>query len=314
MTGRLKAILGMWLLPSVVLFGILLLFSNASYCQQEPAKALLDAPLSPLLSAFDSSKLTGDARRTFDVLTLIIEDADKATEVDERSGYLQEFLLRSQDFVKEHPDSLPLWTLRAVAALETNQAAAGREACQRMIGLKAGDLNDPKIRRVLAMLDRKGWFRADAGVGASISVQRQLPVIERDDAKAAQDTYGTSNIGANTNNAKWSLNGTYLRKMTAAIHMQWDRILIESGTHPPSGSAVTVKFVLDSKGKVTEILDVRSTSSEQGSASCVSAIINSAPYGDWSDDMIATLGTSKEITLQFIYGLSGSKNGIGVIP
>jgi hypothetical protein len=160
MLGLFEAISEIWRLPPVTLFGILLLSSDSSYCQQATAKPLLDAPLSSLLSAFDASKLTGDARRTFDVLTLIVEDTDKATTEDKRNGYLQEFLIRSQDFVREHPDSLPLWTLRAVAALEVNQAEAGREACVRMIGLKAGDSDDPRIRRVLAMLDRRGWFKA----------------------------------------------------------------------------------------------------------------------------------------------------------
>jgi hypothetical protein len=62
-----------------------------------------------------------------------------------------------------------------------------------------------------------------------------------------------------------------------------------------------VKFTLDSKGRVTEILDVENNSSEQGKASCVSAITLTAPYGDWTPDMIAVLGNSQNFTFQFYY-------------
>jgi len=86
-----------------------------------------------------------------------------------------------------------------------------------------------------------------------------------------------------------------------AIQVQWDRILIDSHTYPPSGSYVTVKFTMDLHGKITEILDVESTSSEQGKQSCVSSITLTAPYGDWTDDMIAVLGNSQELTFRFYY-------------
>jgi hypothetical protein len=58
---------------------------------------------------------------------------------------------------------------------------------------------------------------------------------------------------------------------------------------------------MDLHGKITEILDVESTSSEQGKQSCVSAITLTAPYGDWTDDMIAVLGNSQELTFRFYY-------------
>jgi len=133
---------------------------------------------------------------------------------------------------------------------------------------------------------------------------RARPVLQQVHTRPAifeDNQFGTSNIGAVAFSAKWSSYGAYLHKMLEAIQVQWERILIESQTSPPAGSTVTVKFTLDSKGRITEILDVESTSTEQGSASCVSAITNTAPYGDWSDDMIAVLGTSQELTIEFHY-------------
>jgi hypothetical protein len=89
--------------------------------------------------------------------------------------------------------------------------------------------------------------------------------------------------------------------MMEAIQIQWDRILIESRTEPPSNTVVTVKFTLDFHGKVTSIVDIKNTSDEQGKQSCLDAITTTAPYGEWTDDMIATLGSSQELTFQFYY-------------
>jgi hypothetical protein len=133
---------------------------------------------------------------------------------------------------------------------------------------------------------------------------RARPVLEQMHTRPAvfqENDFGTSNIGPVAYSAKWSNYGAYLHKMIEAIQIQWDRILTESRTEPPSNTMVTVKFTMDSKGKITEILNVESTSSEQGKQSCLTAITMTAPYGDWTDDMIAVLGTSQELTFQFYY-------------
>jgi hypothetical protein len=133
---------------------------------------------------------------------------------------------------------------------------------------------------------------------------RARPVLEQTHTRPAvfeENNFGTSNIGPVAYSAKWSSYGAYLHKMMEAIQIQWDRILIDSRTEPPAGSYVTVKFTMDSKGRITEILDVESTSSEQGKQSCITAITMTAPYGDWTDDMIAVLGNSQELTFRFYY-------------
>jgi hypothetical protein len=133
---------------------------------------------------------------------------------------------------------------------------------------------------------------------------RARPVLNQMHTRPAvfQDNpNGTSNIGPVAYSAKWSAYGAYLHKMMEAIQIQWDRILLDSHTEPPSGTYVTIKFTLDLHGKVTEIMDVENSSSEQGKQSCLSAITLTAPYGDWTDDMIAVLGNSQELTFQFYY-------------
>ncbi len=101
--------------------------------------------------------------------------------------------------------------------------------------------------------------------------------------------------------ANWNIHDAYIHKMVNAIEGQWSRILNQSNTTPPAGTFVAVKFTMDSKGRITEILGVESTSSERGKDCCISALTNAAPYGAWTNEMIAALGTSQELTLGFSY-------------
>ena len=104
-------------------------------------------------------QLTGAARRQLDALTLIIEEADKATLDTERKKLLQEFLDKSEPFVRDRPDMLPVWTLRAIAALELNKAKPAWEAGQQMIKLGAEDSDDARTRKVMATLARRGLLK-----------------------------------------------------------------------------------------------------------------------------------------------------------
>jgi len=64
---------------------------------------------------------------------------------------------------------------------------------------------------------------------------------------------------------------------------------------------VTVKFIIDSKGRIKTIVDVQSTSSDQGKTACEAAITDRSPYGVWTADMIAMLGEQQELTFTFLY-------------
>jgi hypothetical protein len=99
----------------------------------------------------------------------------------------------------------------------------------------------------------------------------------------------------------WDRYDAYVHKMMNAIQSQWKRILSDSKTAAPSGTFVAVKFTMDSKGRIKKILDVGSTSSEAGEQCCMTAVTMSAPFGDWTDGMVAALGTSQELTVRFYY-------------
>ena len=116
-----------------------------------------------------------------------------------------------------------------------------------------------------------------------------------------ENKFGTSNIGNIAVDAKWSNYGAYLQRMIDTVQVQWERILIESKTYPPSGSTVTVRFILNSEGRIAQILEVENHSTDQASRACVSGVTDRAPYGPWTDDMKAMLGEQQEMTLTFYF-------------
>jgi hypothetical protein len=117
----------------------------------------------------------------------------------------------------------------------------------------------------------------------------------------AENKFGTKNVGLTGIDAKWSNYGAYLQRMIDTVQIQWERLIISMSAMPAGGSTVTVKFVMNDHGQITNIINVDSTSSETGSRACVSAITDRAPYGPWTDDMKAVLGSQQEMTFTFYY-------------
>ncbi len=117
----------------------------------------------------------------------------------------------------------------------------------------------------------------------------------------AENKLGSQNIGAIGRDAKWSNYGEYLQRMINVVQVVWESQLVNSKIYPPSGTSVTVKFVMNDAGNIAQIVNVESTSNDLASRACVTAITERAPYGAWTDDMKAVLGTRQEMTFTFYY-------------
>lgn len=126
-------------------------------------------------------------------------------------------------------------------------------------------------------------------------------VVRARPSPLAKREFGTENIGAVAYNAKWSAYGEYLQKFIESVDIQWQRIIQQSAIYPVAGTKVVVKFRMDSKGDIPEIISVESSGGRVAKDACVSAIVARAPYGEWPEDMIAVLGKSQEITFTFHY-------------
>lgn len=102
--------------------------------------------------------LSKEARRKLDTLVLITEEADRAKTASERETLLKEFIEKSETFLAENPDEINVWSLRAAVAAELDERHLAWKAGREIVRLGGADSDDPKIRKVLAVLDRKGWF------------------------------------------------------------------------------------------------------------------------------------------------------------
>jgi TonB family protein len=106
------------------------------------------------------SQLAPDVRRKFDALVLIMDDVT-ATSADRRAVYLKEFLSASAPLIDQltgHPCRLGLLTLRTAALLELKRTDAARTAAQRLLDEGAAYSEGASVRRLMAMLERKGWL------------------------------------------------------------------------------------------------------------------------------------------------------------
>ncbi len=117
----------------------------------------------------------------------------------------------------------------------------------------------------------------------------------------ADNKFGTKNVGLTGIDAKWSNYGAYLQRMVDTVQIQWERLILQMSALPAGGSSVSVKFVMNDEGKITNITHVDTTANETASRACISAITDRSPYGPWTDDMKAVLGTQQEMTFTFYY-------------
>jgi TPR repeat protein len=104
------------------------------------------------------AKLTDEDQLKLDALMLILDDANKATKPEDRAKAFQEFMQKSADFAIAHPDQTNLWVMRAFAAVELDLPSEGWEAGRQLKALGAIHSQDPKVRKVMAELERKSWL------------------------------------------------------------------------------------------------------------------------------------------------------------
>ncbi|MFT3829155.1 MAG: hypothetical protein QM691_05540 [Opitutaceae bacterium] len=121
-------------------------------------------------------------------------------------------------------------------------------------------------------------------------------------AVLANQPLSASNAGVIGVDAKFSEFGDYLQELIDTVDAQWQKLVGDMTTYPPSRSVVTVRFKLTSQGEV-EILDVvgEQTTGRVGTYTCLDAIRARAPYRPWTAEMVRVLGMEQEITFTFHY-------------
>jgi TPR repeat protein len=108
-----------------------------------------------------SPALSGEARRKSEALMLIVEDADKAKTPEDRKKLLSEFMDKSDDFLTLNEKATNIWLTRAAVAVELDAPADGWKAGRKLIELGGENSGEPKLAKLLATLERKGWLEMD---------------------------------------------------------------------------------------------------------------------------------------------------------
>jgi hypothetical protein len=116
-------------------------------------------------------------------------------------------------------------------------------------------------------------------------------------------TIGTSNVGPMVMDPHWKNFRDYLQNVIQTVQDAWSTQLSEIKIPSSSGSVVSVAFILNSKGEISQILGAHPSADAPPEVidPCVAAIKMNGPYGGWTDDMIAALGTEQKLTFTFSY-------------
>ena len=110
-------------------------------------------------------------------------------------------------------------------------------------------------------------------------------------------------VGPGVVDSKWGPFQAYVQKIIEISQVQWQTILIENGLHPGPGSQVAVSFIIASKGQVSRISVAYHSAGvpDAIARACINAVTSRAPYGPWTPEMIAALGSEQELTFFFSY-------------
>ena len=159
------------------------------------------------------------SRKNYEYLRLIVEDADKATSPEQRKKLLREFMAKSAEFIVDNPTQTNVWILRAAAAMELDYLGSGWLAGRRLKQLGGETSADPKMAKVMAMLERKGWLGNERKWRdwSKFTTEQALRIANEGDAEA-QNAFGD-----------WCFDGRNGQTKDQAKAVEWYRRAAEQG-------------------------------------------------------------------------------------
>ncbi len=150
---------------------------------------------SPLTANGSTTQLTGEDKLDYNAMIELARQSQQSSDPDEQSKLLKQFMEQSAEFLKQHPEQMLLWQLRAAAAIGLVEPRDGFDAGQRLLAGGAMDSNDPALQQLLAKLKLMGWMDknrvADLQLKADEARSQQVEAAERDrrNAERAQYTF-----------------------------------------------------------------------------------------------------------------------------
>lgn len=102
--------------------------------------------------------------------------------------------------------------------------------------------------------------------------------------------------------SRFSEFGAYQQRMIEAISRQWNLLASKYDLGTAVGTIVVAEYYLNSLGELTKFNIVFSNSTNTGSGLCEQSILTTAPYGEWTREMVATFGNQEQsVRITFHY-------------
>jgi hypothetical protein len=118
----------------------------------------------------DMKQMRLDYKKMMDTAGQAVRSADPK----EQAHLFDNFLYASRNFLRDHFDpSYQLWVFRAIAALKLNKPATGAQAGQILETMPAQQRAEPRIQRILAVLEKQGWIPVEKPAEAAPNPPQQ---------------------------------------------------------------------------------------------------------------------------------------------
>jgi hypothetical protein len=113
---------------------------------------------------------------------------------------------------------------------------------------------------------------------------------------------GSHRIGQVTASTRFHEFGDYLSRLIETIGYQWYSLVDATfrSTSLTSGT-VRIQFTITREGIIKNVRILQEVELKQAVLICQDAIQSVSPFAEWTEQMVALLGESQEITINFIY-------------
>lgn len=118
------------------------------------------------------------------------------------------------------------------------------------------------------------------------SLSMKIPAGPLADNRVRASRQGTLAV-----DSRFSEFGAYQQRMIEAISRQWNLLGAQYDLVSAIGSQTVIEFRLNTRGELTRLEVLFSNSTNLGRGLCEQSILTTAPYGEWTSEMVSVLGS-----------------------
>jgi hypothetical protein len=163
-----------------------------------------------------------------DTCKLVIADIQAAKDSTVSRKFSQELLQCSDRLAKAQPNLVDVWVWRGAAAMELNDPQVGWEAARNLRKLKVSNSSHEEARRVLAMLNRRGWLVENYADLKRAREQKasDLLATQREEAEKRTAAERAARVAEATRSYGWMVGQWEIDNWAGGpleLNTQWDR-------------------------------------------------------------------------------------------